>query len=71
MEVRAEIVGLFIKEALQEYKTANRGALPEKIVIYRDGFGTPTMFENIKLFGKKGNVIIKINAFLNQITLKT
>jgi len=50
MEVRAEIVGLFIKEALQEYKKANKGALPEKIVIYRDGFGTPSMFENIKPF---------------------
>ncbi len=48
MEVRAKIVGLFIKEALQEYKKANKGALPEKIVIYRDGFGTPSMFENIK-----------------------
>jgi predicted Zn-dependent protease with MMP-like domain len=50
MEIRAEIVGLFINEALQEYKKANKGALPDKIVVYRDGFGTPSMFENIKLF---------------------
>jgi predicted Zn-dependent protease with MMP-like domain len=50
MEVRAKIVGLFINEALQEYKKANKGALPDKIVVYRDGFGTPSMFENIKFF---------------------
>jgi predicted Zn-dependent protease with MMP-like domain len=50
MEIRAEIVGVFINEALQEYKKANKGALPDKIVVYRDGFGSPSMFESIKLF---------------------
>ena len=48
MEIRAEILGLFIKEALQEFKKANKGSLPDQLVVYRDGFGTPSMFENIK-----------------------
>lgn len=32
-----------VKAALDNYNNANRGALPDKIVIYRDGVGGPSM----------------------------
>jgi hypothetical protein len=33
----------FIIEALDVYQKSNNGQFPEKIVIYRDGIGGPTL----------------------------
>jgi hypothetical protein len=33
----------FFAEALKNYQECNKGVLPEKIVMYRDGIGGPTL----------------------------
>lgn len=42
-EKRSEIVCKFIRDALGNYQNANKGPLPEQIIIYRDGIGGPTL----------------------------
>lgn len=42
-EKRTEIMIQLVKEALQRYNKLNQGALPEQVVIYRDGIGGPTL----------------------------
>jgi hypothetical protein len=37
-------------EALKNYQEFNRGALPDQIMIYRDGVGGPTMEAKVKDF---------------------
>ncbi len=42
-EKRTKIMQEFIIEALDVYQKSNNGQFPEKIVIYRDGIGGPTL----------------------------
>ena len=37
-----------IQEALKKYQKKNNGALPEQIIIYRDGIGGPSLAEKCK-----------------------
>jgi hypothetical protein len=37
----------FMREALQNYQTMNKGALPGYIFIYRDGVGGPSMYNKV------------------------
>ena len=34
-----------ILNALKKYQTKNKGALPDQIIVYRDGIGGPTFRE--------------------------
>ncbi len=45
---RTTILKQFVKSALETYQTHNNGALPENILIYRDGVGGPQMKEKLK-----------------------
>ena len=44
-ESRAKIMASNIYEALQKYQKKNKKALPEQIIIYRDGIGGPILEE--------------------------
>lgn len=61
---RTEIFANFIKEALANFSKKNKGALPEKIIIYRDGIGGPTMAQKaLKLEGPGGALTQAIQSF--------
>ena len=42
---RSKAVSNFVIVALKNYLEHNKGSLPERIVVYRDGVGGPTLAE--------------------------
>ena len=45
-----------VNGALKKYESKNQGALPDQIIIYRDGIGGPTLME--KCFNTEVEMVI-------------
>ena len=56
-----------IVNALKKYESYNKGALPEQIIVYRDGTGGPTFREKI-LTTEVTQVIEAIHGYSNKYT---
>ena len=51
-----------IQEALKKHQEMNKGALPEQIIVYRDGIGGPTFAEKCKKTEVE-QVVQAVNAY--------
>lgn len=61
-ELRANIMAKNIQEALKKHQEMNKGALPEQIIVYRDGIGGPTFAEKCKKTEVE-QVVQAVNAY--------